>query len=227
MSAKKKCLLLEGKQKNNLEELMVTFLRISVLPLWPEGWMFLNNLKKVYNSMTDASKLINSSRSAISNTSLDRTNVEKSKSDVSNSEKAKLNQSNVDSLNSIAPVHSNLTITPVEVKTSSVNPEVCNSVTVTKISNEGTNTNTSSETTLPSSHLLKKMYDEIAKSQTDEIKSLLQERGKPEKDYTRPKVINLDVPSSKVTSKVNQDSFKSQGERSSTEQKNHWPNEVR
>lgn len=57
LSVKKRCLLIEGKQKDNLEEQIVQYLRTEILPLWPEGWMYLNNLKKVYNSMTENAKL--------------------------------------------------------------------------------------------------------------------------------------------------------------------------
>ncbi|KAG5879230.1 hypothetical protein JTB14_006030 [Gonioctena quinquepunctata] len=53
LSIKKRCLLLEGKQKDKLEEQVVDYLRSSILPLWPEGWMYLNNLKKVYNSKSE------------------------------------------------------------------------------------------------------------------------------------------------------------------------------
>ncbi|CAH1112842.1 unnamed protein product [Psylliodes chrysocephalus] len=56
LGVKKRCLALEGKHKDNLEEQITQFLRSAVLPLWPEGWMYMNNLTKVYNSMAENSK---------------------------------------------------------------------------------------------------------------------------------------------------------------------------
>ncbi|KAJ8952629.1 hypothetical protein NQ314_007488 [Rhamnusium bicolor] len=63
LSIKKRCLLLEGKQKDNLEDQMTQYLRSIILPLWPEGWMYLNALKKVYNNMTENSKVSNNNNS--------------------------------------------------------------------------------------------------------------------------------------------------------------------
>lgn len=244
MNAKKKCLLLEGKQKDNLEELMVTFLRHSILPLWPENWMFLNNLKKVYNSMTEMSKLINNKSPNIEKSSLDKCNIDRSNMDKlnldrsnidgSHTDKSSADKSNIDtSLNTITPKHSNLTITPVEVKNSSAKQEVSNSVTVTKITNDVSTSSSSNkmpETMMPSSHLLKKIFNEIVKSKPDDNKTSSHsshEKSLPEKDYTRSKLINLDLPTSKASSRQNQESFKSQTERNLTmDQKNIWPNEV-
>lgn len=231
-AAKKKCLLLEGKQKDNLEELLVSFMRNSILPIWPEGWMYLNNLKKVFNSMTESSKVTNSSKSYVSKSIIDTTNQ-------SNLETSKVDKSIVDKTNAEPPLittkHSNLTITPVEVKTPASKPDVSNSVTVTKINNDvSSNSNKISETTTMSSpHLLKKMFfDEIAKPKPDESKNSpsysSHEKSKPEKDYSRPKVINLDVPASKSSSRHSQESYKQPNiERNvAAEPKNHWPNEV-
>lgn len=247
MSAKKKCLLLEGKQKNNLEELLVAFLRSSILPIWPEGWMYLNNLKKVYNSMTETSKIINTNKSSsnhtldvssFNETNIDRSsysklNMDKPNMDISNVDKSSVDKPNVDgSMKSLAPKHSNLTITPVEVATNVTKPDMPNSVTVTKIGGDiSTNSNKiTTETTMGSSNLLKKMFDEIVKSSPEDIVNsslLTTERSKPEKDYTRTKVINLDTPPLK-SSKHNLEGHKAQAERGLvTEQKNHWPNEVR
>ncbi|CAH1159709.1 unnamed protein product [Phaedon cochleariae] len=62
LSFKKRCLIREGKQKDKLEEQVVNYLKTVILPLWPEGWMYLNNLKKVYNSMaSDNNRSANSS----------------------------------------------------------------------------------------------------------------------------------------------------------------------
>lgn len=63
LSIKKRCLLLEGKQKDNLEEQISQFLRTEILPLWPEGWMYLNALKKVYNTMTENAKMLDNNNS--------------------------------------------------------------------------------------------------------------------------------------------------------------------
>lgn len=243
MAAKKKCLLLEGKQKDNLEELMVTFMKHSLVPIWPEGWMLLNNLKKAYNSMTDSSKVTNNSKyvsdkSSTSKSIIDSSNIDKSNLDASNVDKSIVDKPNIDKINVETPIvttkHSNLTITPVEVKTTTAKPDVSNSVTVTKITNDvSTNSNKISEsTTMSGPHLLKKMFfDEIAKPKLEESKSSLyssHERSKPEKDYSRPKVINLDTPSPKSSSRHGQESYKQpSSERNlSTEQKNHRPNDV-
>lgn len=176
MNAKKKCLLFEGKQKDNLEELMVSFLKNTVLPIWPEGWMYLNTLKKVYNSMTDTSKFNNVTQSSkvldsnVNKSNTNKSNVNKADIDQANTERSAppIEKSVVDgTLNTIAPKHSNLTIIPVDVKTSTTKPEVTNSVTVTKISHDvTTDVIKMSETTLPSTQMMQKMYEGIMKAFT-------------------------------------------------------------
>lgn len=54
---------MEGKQKDNLEEQISQYLRMEILPLWPEGWMYLNALKKVYNNMTENAKMLDNNNS--------------------------------------------------------------------------------------------------------------------------------------------------------------------
>lgn len=228
MSAKKKCLLFEGKQKDNLEELMVAFMRHSILPIWPEGWMYLNNLKKVYNSMTEMSKIATNVKSEHETSNSVPRNIDKSNMDASNIDKANVENS----LNTITPKHSNLTITPVEVKTSTVKPDLSNSVTVTKIMDDvsSNNGNKITETTMASTHLLKKMFDDIGKTKVEEPRITSHERPKPEKDYSRTKIINLDSPGAKSSSTsrhVQESTYKSTVERSVTsEQKTNWPNDV-
>ncbi|XP_023310453.1 yemanuclein [Anoplophora glabripennis] len=63
LSIKKRCLILEGKQKDNLEDQVCQYLRKEILPLWPEGWMYLNSLKKVYNNMTENAKMLENNNS--------------------------------------------------------------------------------------------------------------------------------------------------------------------
>lgn len=63
LSIKKRCLILEGKQKDNLEEQISQYLRKEILPLWPDGWMYLNSLKKVYNNMTENAKMLENNNS--------------------------------------------------------------------------------------------------------------------------------------------------------------------
>lgn len=265
MFAKKKCLILEGKQKDNLEELVVTFMRSTVLPIWPEGWMYLNNLKKVFNSMTDSTKnssnvnksvidrpkpeiskdKSNLDRPIMEKPNLDKSTIDKSKLDKSNVDKSNIDRSSVDKtniegpLNAIAPKHSNLTITPVEVKSSTTKSDVSNSVTVTKITSDVTSSSTnkiSETTTMSGPHLLKKMFDEIVKpiktddnknSSASSVYSTSQEKSKPEKDYSRPKIINLDEPTIKNQSRHSQDTYKHHTEKNlPIEQKSHWQNEV-
>lgn len=59
MSIKRKICLLEGKQKDNLEDQFVTYMKTTLIPLWPEGWMHLNSLKKVHNSMMESKSTSN------------------------------------------------------------------------------------------------------------------------------------------------------------------------
>ncbi|CAG9860847.1 unnamed protein product [Phyllotreta striolata] len=75
LSVKKRCLILEGKHKDNLEDQIVVFLKTAVLPLWPEGWMYMNTLTKVHNSMRDNSKSSNSSLSGESPANLSITPI--------------------------------------------------------------------------------------------------------------------------------------------------------
>ncbi|KAJ8919467.1 hypothetical protein NQ315_016567 [Exocentrus adspersus] len=63
LGTKRKCLILEGKQKDNLDEQITQYLRTLILPLWPEGWMYLNSLKKVYDNMIENSKSLDSTSS--------------------------------------------------------------------------------------------------------------------------------------------------------------------
>ncbi|KAL1506373.1 hypothetical protein ABEB36_005747 [Hypothenemus hampei] len=46
ISFKKRCLLHEGKAKNDLESLLTEYLKRDILTLWPEGWMSMTVLKK-------------------------------------------------------------------------------------------------------------------------------------------------------------------------------------
>ncbi|XP_074033972.1 uncharacterized protein isoform X2 [Leptinotarsa decemlineata] len=49
---KKQCLRLDGKKKD-LEELLNQYLRKNILPLWPEGWMYLKSLKNKIENTSD------------------------------------------------------------------------------------------------------------------------------------------------------------------------------
>ncbi|KAJ8940893.1 hypothetical protein NQ318_004592 [Aromia moschata] len=68
LSTKKRCLLLEGKQKDNLEDQITEYIKMQMLPLWPDGWMHLNSLKKVYNNMTETSKSSDNNNSTTNST---------------------------------------------------------------------------------------------------------------------------------------------------------------
>ncbi|KAH1028052.1 ubinuclein-1 [Dendroctonus ponderosae] len=48
---KKRCLLHEGKSKNDIEVLLTDYLRVNILTLWPEGWMSMAVLKKFCTAM--------------------------------------------------------------------------------------------------------------------------------------------------------------------------------
>ncbi|XP_057659662.1 ubinuclein-2 [Diorhabda carinulata] len=69
VSVKKRCLVLEGNKASLLEEQLVDYLRKDILPLWPENWMYINNIKKILNSMQGHSR--SSSSSNPSNVSVD------------------------------------------------------------------------------------------------------------------------------------------------------------
>ncbi|XP_050308101.1 yemanuclein [Anthonomus grandis grandis] len=47
---KKRCLIHEGKPKDSLENLLSDYLKSNILPLWPDGWMSMNVLKKFCTS---------------------------------------------------------------------------------------------------------------------------------------------------------------------------------
>lgn len=50
--ARKRCFLLEGKQRECLEATLNSFLKEHIQPLWPDGWMSMNALNKVCGSVT-------------------------------------------------------------------------------------------------------------------------------------------------------------------------------
>lgn len=55
--ARKRCFLLEGKQRESLETKLNEFLKQSIQPLWPDGWMSMTALSKVCGNVPDAKKL--------------------------------------------------------------------------------------------------------------------------------------------------------------------------
>ncbi|EFA02584.2 yemanuclein isoform X1 [Tribolium castaneum] len=61
---KKRSLLFEGKTKESLDTQMTTFLKTEIQVLWPEGWMSMNALNKIYTTYADPKRLINSSLSS-------------------------------------------------------------------------------------------------------------------------------------------------------------------
>jgi ubinuclein len=55
---KKRCLLLEGKSKEVLDTQMSNFLKSEIQVLWPEGWMSMNALNKIYTTYADPKRLL-------------------------------------------------------------------------------------------------------------------------------------------------------------------------
>ncbi|XP_063912614.1 yemanuclein isoform X2 [Zophobas morio] len=55
---KKRCLLLEGKSKDVLDTQMTTFLKTEIQVLWPEGWMSMNALNKIYTMYADPKRIL-------------------------------------------------------------------------------------------------------------------------------------------------------------------------
>ncbi|XP_050508012.1 uncharacterized protein LOC114340356 isoform X2 [Diabrotica virgifera virgifera] len=109
VSLKKRCLTLEGKCKDNLlEEQIMDYLRKQIIPMWPVGWMYVNVMTKIINSMQDNSRPPSSTSSQSSSSTVTVKSVK----------------------------HSNLSITPVtNGKTNTEKPEITNSLTVTKVVN--------------------------------------------------------------------------------------------
>ncbi|RZC35480.1 UBN AB and/or HUN domain containing protein, partial [Asbolus verrucosus] len=60
---KKRCLLLEGKSKDVLDTQMTTFLKTEIQVLWPDGWMSMNALNKIYTTYADPKRLLNNGSS--------------------------------------------------------------------------------------------------------------------------------------------------------------------
>ncbi|KRT83148.1 hypothetical protein AMK59_4575 [Oryctes borbonicus] len=62
---RKRCFLSEGKNKDNLEQLICTYLKTDIQILWPDGWMSMNTLQKACNispsSSSDPKKTSSSS----------------------------------------------------------------------------------------------------------------------------------------------------------------------
>lgn len=54
--ARKRCFLLEGKQRESLETRLNEFLKQTIQPLWPDGWMSMTALSKVCGNVPDAKK---------------------------------------------------------------------------------------------------------------------------------------------------------------------------
>ncbi|XP_018326401.1 ubinuclein-2 isoform X2 [Agrilus planipennis] len=50
VTVQKKCFLMEGRNKDKLDELITSFLKSHVQVLWPEGWISMNSLLKYSNS---------------------------------------------------------------------------------------------------------------------------------------------------------------------------------
>lgn len=56
--ARKRCFLLEGKQRESLETKLNEFLKQNIQPLWPEGWMSMTALSKICGNVPDAKKML-------------------------------------------------------------------------------------------------------------------------------------------------------------------------
>lgn len=61
---KKRILLLEGKSKENLDAQMTAFLKNEIQAFWPEGWMSMNALNKIYTTYADPKRLLNNGSSS-------------------------------------------------------------------------------------------------------------------------------------------------------------------
>nr|XP_023025050.1 ubinuclein-1-like [Leptinotarsa decemlineata] len=175
LSIKKRCLILEGKQKDKLEEQAVEYLRAVILPLWPEGWMYLNNLKKVYNSMSESSKLIDS-KSASSNS-----NPNKSKHSISNSSSTtstKVLNSSVSKLGSDVQLYPLTNIQNVSSSGSGVFKE-----SDKPVGDQGTNVSFSTKTEplkrLNEIEVFKPYAEKYPKSSPQNLKSISPEIDKP------------------------------------------------
>ncbi|CAH1966639.1 unnamed protein product [Acanthoscelides obtectus] len=68
-NTRKKCFILEGKHKDNLEQQMVDYLKTKIMPLWPDGWMSINRLKLTYNNLTGQPKVSNNASTLSTETS--------------------------------------------------------------------------------------------------------------------------------------------------------------
>lgn len=62
--ARKRCFLLEGKQRESLETKLNEFLKQNIQPLWPEGWMSMTSLSKVCGNVPDAKKQLKDAAAA-------------------------------------------------------------------------------------------------------------------------------------------------------------------
>lgn len=127
---KKRCLLLEGKSKDNLDSQMITFLKSEIQVLWPDGWMSMNSLNKIYTTFSETKRVLNNTSSSV-------TSQVKS----------------VNSSNSVKTLpqsfnNGNLSITPIVAKSepSGNKLSVTNEVTVSKTFNDSSKYKTLPET---------------------------------------------------------------------------------
>ncbi|CAG9827914.1 unnamed protein product [Diabrotica balteata] len=165
VSLKKRCLTLEGKCKDNLlEEQIMDYLRKQIIPMWPTGWMYVNVMTKIINSMQD------NSRSASSSTS---------------------SQSNSSTITTKAVKHSNLSITPVtNGKTNTEKPEITNSLTVTKVVNNSEIDTAKKNHLIPDITIIKEKDERSSSSSYKDLEIITKHPSPPKVD---PKDVPADL----------------------------------
>ncbi|XP_044254010.1 yemanuclein isoform X2 [Tribolium madens] len=138
---KKRSLLFEGKSKDTLDAQMTTFLKTEIQVLWPDGWMSMNALNKIYTTYADPKRLLNNSLNSTSSNTIPT----KSSSSNSNPIVKNLPQSFNNSNLSITP------IVPASKSETSGNKilSVTNEVTVSKTYEPSKFTKTLPETSQP------------------------------------------------------------------------------
>ncbi|KAK9695190.1 Ubinuclein conserved middle domain [Popillia japonica] len=107
---RKRCFLSEGKNKDNLDLLICTYLKTEIQILWPEGWMSINTLQKACNMSSSSESKKSNHHSHSSSSSASSHNVKSSSS--SREVTPSVEISHVREIQKLTS-NSNLSITPV------------------------------------------------------------------------------------------------------------------
>lgn len=205
---KKRCLVLEGKQKDSLESRLNEFLKKDVQTLWPDGWMSMTVLTKICSTVLDSTK--SQHHNATKNNS----------NNVNSSVNHHKNKDTPQSLPKCS-VSSSLSITPVPLSAPSVNkPNNSDSAGINKaltalpdieISKTSAPSNNlvkqTPERTFPSSDSVEKP-SETFKIKPESVENILEGKNIQAEIIPKhnPEVIDLDKPQN-LTSKNNAEAY--------------------